>query len=297
MKLAFALGILACASAWAQNPQPAPPAPPAPPASPFSNAGTLRQLFTSGAQTTYLGIGVQEVNAERAKALNMKEERGAEVTSVTENSPAAKAGIKEHDVVLEYNGQAVQGIEQLTRLVHETPADRQVKIVVWRNGKNETITATIETQKSEASAYSYGAPNNYTFTMPTMPQIDIPRMVMNTRTALLGIEGEPVGQEAQFAEFLGVKEGVLVKSVVKDSAAEKAGIKAGDVVVKVGDTSVKAPADITSKLHSMTNSTVTVTVVRNKKEMPITVTIENAVRTRGAARPARTIRTIRAVRV
>jgi len=231
----------------------------------------------------------------------MKEERGAEVTSVEENSPAAKAGIKEHDVVLEYNGQAVQGTEQLTRMVHETPADRQVKVVVWRSGKTETMTATGATRNSGFSVNRSGEGNGFSFTMPEIqinpPQIDIPRMVMNFQNPLLGIEGEEMGKGSQLAEFFGVKEGVLVTSVVKDSAAEKAGIKAGDVVVKIGDASVKTPAEITSTLRGATNSPVTVTVVRNKKEMPVTVTIENPVRARGAARPVKTIRTIRAVRV
>src|ERR1700744_6462045 len=70
------------------------------------------------AGTSYLGIGVAEINAERAKTLKLKDERGLEVAHVEENSPAAKAGIKEGDVVLEYNGTAIQGMEQLTRLVH-----------------------------------------------------------------------------------------------------------------------------------------------------------------------------------
>ena len=72
--------------------------------------------------SSYLGIGVADITAARAKALNLKEERGAEVTNVAADSPAAKAGIKEGDVVLEYDGAPVQGIEQLTRLVRETPA-------------------------------------------------------------------------------------------------------------------------------------------------------------------------------
>jgi serine protease Do len=92
----------------------------------------------------------------------------------------------------------------------------------------------------------------------------------------LGIEGEGLGEEPQFAEFLGVKEGVLVKSVVKNSAAEKAGIKAGDVITKIGDTRVFNSHDITSTLRANhQNQTFTVTVVRNKKEMQISVTIED----------------------
>src|SRR5579863_1105695 len=76
----------------------------------------------------YLGIGTQDVDAERAKALKLPEVRGAEIKNVIDDSPAAKAGFKEGDVVLEYNGQKVEGIEQLTRMVGETPPGRQVKV-------------------------------------------------------------------------------------------------------------------------------------------------------------------------
>ena len=85
---------------------------------------------------SYLGIGVVDVDAERAKALNLKEERGAEIKSVAEDSPAAKAGLKEGDVVLEYNQERVEGMEQLVRLVRETPPGRQVALSVWRNGRH-----------------------------------------------------------------------------------------------------------------------------------------------------------------
>ena len=90
----------------------------------------------------YLGIGVKDIDSESAKKLNLKEVRGVEITQVEENSPAAKAGIKEGDVVLEYNGQPVEGGEQLSRLVRETPIGRQVKVGVWRNGSMQTLTAT-----------------------------------------------------------------------------------------------------------------------------------------------------------
>jgi len=71
---------------------------------------------------SFLGVGVTEVNTGRAKALNLKEERGVEISRVQDNSPAEKAGLKVGDVVLEYNGQRVEGIEQFVRLVRETPA-------------------------------------------------------------------------------------------------------------------------------------------------------------------------------
>jgi serine protease Do len=90
-------------------------------------ASLSAQVTVQVSGTSYLGIGVADVTAERTKALNLKEERGAEVTNVAVDSPASKAGIKEGDVVLEYDGAAVQGIEQFTRLVRETPVGRQVR--------------------------------------------------------------------------------------------------------------------------------------------------------------------------
>jgi serine protease Do len=236
-----------------------------------------------GSGGSYLGVGVVDVDSERAKALKLKEDRGVEVSSVTEGGPADKAGIKQGDVVLEYNGQPVEGMTQFQRLVHETPAGRQVKVEVWRNGAALTLTATVETRKGfslespEMDINIFGNPP--TFDMGSMPAVhpfDMSNFVNIMPSRRLGIEGEGLGEEPQFAEFLGVKEGVLVKSVVKNSAAEKAGIKAGDVITRIGDTKVNNSHDITGTLRANhQNQTFTVTVVRNKKEMQITVTIED----------------------
>src|SRR5580692_1671679 len=94
-------------------------------------------------RNSYLGIGVAEIDSERAKALKLQEVHGVEVKSVDHDSPAAKAGLKESDVELEYNGQRIEGTEQFVRLVRETPIDRQVKLLVWRNNASQTLTATI----------------------------------------------------------------------------------------------------------------------------------------------------------
>jgi serine protease Do len=245
------------------------------------------QITVQRAGASYLGVGVADITAERAKALNLKEERGAEITSVDDGSPAARAGIKEGDVVLEYDGTAVQGIEQLTRLVHETPVGRQVKISVWRNGAAQTLTATIEARKSlqlPAMPRSMEVHRDGDFLVfPdlgggrssfVLPQIETP-FRLTWQNPALGIEGESLSSQQQLAEFFGVKDGVLVKSVVKNSAAEKAGIKAGDVVVKLDDSSVATPQDITRALRALgSKKTLTVTVVRNKKEIPLTIAIE-----------------------
>ena len=242
----------------------------------------------------YLGIGAKDIDNDRANALKLKEVRGAEVTSVHDDSPAAKAGFKEGDVVLEYNGQTVEGSAQLTRMVHETPVGRQVKIVVWRNGATQTLTPTLEPSKSMVyGGGAWGMPEVRMpeIVIPPIPPMEIPRFEMSYQNPMLGIYGESLAQEQQLAEFFGVKDGVLVKSVTRNSAAEKAGVKAGDVIVKVEDSNISSTRDITNALRAnRSKKTVTVTVVRNRKEIPLTVTIEaslggGAVRARLLVRP------------
>jgi len=246
---------------------------------------TPRARSANGAYTvsrggSYMGIGVVDITADRAKTLNLKEERGVEVTSVVEDGPAAKAGIKEGDVVLDYNGQAVQGTTQFQRLVSETPAGRQVKVGIWRNGAIQTLTATVGERKGTMIMSDDGN-TWFNVPMPPMPpmpniNIDVPHFSMAYQSPMLGIEGESLESQEQLADFFGVKEGVLVKSVRRNSAAEKAGLKAGDVIVKVDDMKVGSSSEITKTLRSLRSKrTFTVTVVRNKKEMPLTVTLED----------------------
>jgi serine protease Do len=228
---------------------------------------------------SYLGVGVAEITSERAKALNLKEERGAEVTRVEEDGPAAKAGMKEGDVVLEYNGQAVHGIDEFQRLIRETPPGRQVKMVVWRNGAPQTLTVMVGERKGMAMSGDDGA---WSFTMPPMPpmtpmpDIEIPSFRMTYQNPMLGIDGEALGPQEQLADFFGVKDGVLVKVVKKNSPADKAGLKAGDVIVKVDDSKITTTSEITRALRNLRSKrNFTVTVVRNKKEMPLPVTMED----------------------
>ena len=124
--LVFATLLVAGSAAFAQ---PEPPAPPTPPA----RAQRMRVSVNSPA-SSFLGVGVTDIDAERTKALNLKDEHGVEVTSVDADSPAAKAGVKVSDVIVEYNGQRVEGIEQFLRLVRETPVGRQEKLLISRNG-------------------------------------------------------------------------------------------------------------------------------------------------------------------
>src|SRR5579862_2360498 len=136
--------------------------------------------------TSFLGVGIQEINADRAKALKLSEEAGVEVTRVASDSPAEKAGIKVGDVITQYNGQRVEGKDQFSRMVRETPAGREVKLGIVRNGSQQTITAKI--------AQNSGLMQNGQLLLPLPNQgfnlvvPDLPRSLMTWRSGALGVE-------------------------------------------------------------------------------------------------------------
>jgi len=242
-----------------------------------------RVVVMQGPGGSFLGIGVQEITSQRAKELGLKEEYGVEITRVEDNSPASKAGLQKGDVVLEYNGQRVEGTEQFIRLVRETPVGRTVKLLVFRNGSTQTLTATTEARKGRGREGF-----DFRFEMPEIRIPDMPRAYMGWRSATIGVEAESL--DSQLAEFFGVKEGVLVRSVVRGSPAEKAGIKAGDVIVKVDGQKVASPRDIQAALRSKrSQESVPLTIVRERKEMNVSVTIEDARPPRPPAPPARRV--------
>ncbi len=262
-----------------------PPAPPLPPDPPD-------MLFFFSAGGSYLGVGVKEVTAERAKALKLKEEYGVEITTVEPESPADKAGLKPGDVVLEYNGQRVEGTQQFVRLVRETPPGRTVRLTVFRNGSTQTVTAAVaERKRRDFNVPVPKIDEEIRMKLKDFTPPDVPRVTMSWRAGVLGIEGEPL-RGSQLGDFFGVKEGVLVRSVMKDTPAEKAGIRPGDVIVRVDDRKVDEPRDITAALRAAreaSRKTFPVVVVREKKEMTVQVTLDDPPAPRPAPPRARRV--------
>lgn len=218
---------------------------------------------------SYLGVWIWEVDAARAKELKLPEPGGVEVTLVRPGSPAEAAGIKPGDVVAEYNGQRVEGIEQFSRLVRETPVGRPAKLRVLRNGASVMLNARIETISAAERPGPVAFPR---VPVPPAERLDVPRSLMTWRNPVLGIEGEPLF--GQLAGYFAVTEGVLVRSVAAGSVAEKAGLRAGDVIVRVGKQSVATPAEVTARLRTADSPTVRLTVMRERAEVAITVTLE-----------------------
>ncbi|MBM3794458.1 MAG: PDZ domain-containing protein [Acidobacteria bacterium] len=254
---------------WAAEYKLAQQRPPGPPAAPLP---VMPGSFAiAGGNRSFLGVNVVEIDSARAAALKLKDEAGVEITNVEPDSPAEKAGLKKGDVVLEYQGQRVEGTEQFIRLVRETPAGRQVRLLVRKDGgSTATVSATVAARKLRAIK----AP-----AMPEMPRVemwipDTPRAYMGLRSARFGIEAEKV--EGQLADYFGVKEGVLVRAVNKGSAAEKSGLRAGDVITKVDQTAIDSTRELSDVLRAggKEKKTVAITLTREKREMTVNAALD-----------------------
>ncbi|MGC1586494.1 MAG: PDZ domain-containing protein, partial [Rhodomicrobium sp.] len=192
---------------------------------------------------SYMGIDMQEVTHDRVAALKLKEERGAEITMVDHDAPAGQAGLKEHDVILEFNGTKVQGTEQLRRLIHETPPGRTVQLLISRDGQPMSISLTLADKKAYFAQYPKKLEAHEAHEMPPMPAMP-PMPPMPPMPSIdVGVHGGSGyglvvdNLTPQLGEYFGVKngEGVLVKSVEEGTPGKAAGFRAGDVIVRVNN--------------------------------------------------------------
>ncbi|HEV8202218.1 MAG TPA: PDZ domain-containing protein, partial [Candidatus Polarisedimenticolia bacterium] len=240
-------------------------------------------IFRSGG--SWLGVQIADVDMDRGKELGLKDVHGAEVQSVSAGSPAEEAGIKEGDVITEYQGTRIEGVAQLTRLVRETPAGRTAHVEVWRNGSSKDL--TVQMKEREHDGDDEDLPGHmqiftddgdgdgkmtwfHTPTPPEPPDINLEELEgLQDKLSIMGLPGmrprlgvtvDTVGK--QLADYFGVKQGsgVLVTSVGKGSAAEAAGIKAGDVIVKVDDEAVSDAGDLHMAMRHRRDKALTLTV-------------------------------------
>jgi serine protease Do len=239
----------------------------------------------------YIGIEMRDVSEEQLGELKLKDARGAEITNLDHDGPACKAGMRMHDVILQMNGQVIEGEDQLRKMLRETPVGRTVSFVVSRDGQTQTMTMTTADRRTVGlqaweQHYSVPAPgpsgvvrgNSFLdSSKPVNATQKEHKDLLGTETIVLsssftGAKLEVMGR--QLAEFFGATDGagLLVRSVDDHSPADEAGLKAGDVVVKINSISVSNGTDWTKTVHDNKGKPVPVVVLRDKHEQTLTLT-------------------------
>src|ERR1700716_2279354 len=150
---------------------------------------------------SWLGVETHEVTPADAKNLKLSAERGVVVAGGAEDSPAARAGLKEKDVITEVNGQRVEGAAQFRRMIHEIPVGRAAQLTVWRDGRSQTLSATLGKAEEMHKKWMGATPGAFAFRMPEVMQIpDMPSVELGEGMAVLpggrprlGIDAEDIG--------------------------------------------------------------------------------------------------------
>lgn len=267
-------------------------------AGPALAQGSGRNITVFRMSGPQLGVRLEEVDRDAVTRLKLKEEKGALVSEVLKDSAAEKAGILKDDVIVKFQGESVLTAAQLARLVRDVPSGRKVDIDLVRNGAPVKVAATLERAewKGEGPDVPDMAdldprlqeklgklgdmhfrmregefPRAFTFKMDE----NGPMAFARAGRGRLGITYTEIeGQLARY--FKSPKESaILVNSVVEGSAAEKAGIKAGDLLVKLGGTSIGEASDLREALGAVeTGKPSPVTVWRDGRSVDLSVTIE-----------------------
>lgn len=248
-----------------------------------------------------LGVVLDDVKADDVARLRLAEERGALVKEVADDSAAAEAGLREGDVIVSYQGERVASAAQLRRLVRETPPGRKVAIEASRSGTLQRLTATL----GEAGGDTFGGGDvdrEFEFNVPVPPIPPMPPMpplgdmfggdgprrflfrdrFVEGRPGRLGLSYQELS--GQLARYFKAEDGALLVTEVEDNGpAALAGVRAGDVIVKMGGKAV-TDGDIMRRVlgDAPEGSDVTLTVQREGKPLDVKVTPRGEKRIRGS---------------
>ncbi|MDB9771806.1 DegQ family serine endoprotease [Alphaproteobacteria bacterium] len=176
----------------------------------------------------WLGVLIQEISKEIADSLEMKSAKGALVSSATEGGPAFKAGVKTGDVIIKFNDIVIDNMKELPKVVASTPVGKSVPLVIWRNGKTITLNVVLgELELAEKDNLILSNDN-----------VDDKKSKSFDK---LGFVGEELNAENKMKyNIKDIKTGLLISDVKPDSTADKAGLKSGMVIVRVGQIEVQS---------------------------------------------------------
>ena len=258
-----------------------------------------RRAFEFAGGGSWIGASVRDVTDEDVSKLKLPAPSGAVVDEVTRDSPAATAGLKAGDVIVEFDGEKVRGTRHLTRVIQETPAGRKVQASVMRDGQRVPLTVQPEAPGHAASFGSFDLPDVARLwampappappAAPAAPSRPVPPAapvppgrgffefdeLIGRGYGRLGMTVQEL--QPQLADYFGVRQGVLVTSVSIGSTAEKAGVKAGDVITTVNGATIASAAELRQRTMRLDDGAeLTLGITRDKKTMTLKGKVEGA---------------------
>jgi serine protease Do len=192
----------------------------------------LPQLKTGKVVRGWLGIMIQDITPELAKSFGLKSDSGVLVSDVVKGSPAEKAGLQRGDVILRFAGKDIDNTHKLSQMAAATAPDTGVKIDLFRNGKEQTISLTIGTMPEEGQ-----------------------QMISSEEKSDWGMTVQEL--TPQIAQQLGLHRGttgVVISDVSEGSPAAGAGLRSGDIITEVNRHAVKNLNDYQQALKKATRS-------------------------------------------
>ncbi|HZH47046.1 MAG TPA: DegQ family serine endoprotease [Roseococcus sp.] len=204
--------------------------------------GVVTQLAESGrVRRGWLGVNIQQVTEEIAESLGLRNgTRGALIARAQEGAPAAAAGIRNGDVVLRFNNQEVRDMRSLPRIVAETPVGTSAPVVVWRDGKEETLTVVLGELPNEPQQAS-ATPNQ-------------PNQRADRAVELSGLGLRVTGITPELRERFRLRpeqRGVVVTEVAPNSPGAERELRPGDVIVEVQQERVGTPQELQDRLERL----------------------------------------------
>ena len=174
----------------------------------------------------WLGVMVQPVDDNIAKAMGLDSSKGALITSIVDGSPANKAGLKIGDIILKFNGKSIDTTNKLPRIVGETPINTTVEMEIFRNGKNQKVSVVVAKPDKED------------------PFVKDQEKVSKVEKAVLGVTVSNITDEERRAFHIDSSiKGVVVTDIEKSSVLAFTGIRAGDVIISINQKQIDSIDD------------------------------------------------------
>ena len=206
----------------------------------------IKQLAEYGqTRRGWLGVRIQDVTPEIADTLGLKSPQGALVASLSPKGPAAAAGLKAGDVILNFDGKGVEAMRRLPRIVADTDIGKTVNITLWRQGKTIETKATIgQLEKAEESGLVADNDN------PSAPQKNVPATPQKMSSLRLTVTPLTPQTRQRFGLDAKILNGVIVSQVENNSDAAIKGIRPGDVVLEINQRTIKSVEDFNDALET-----------------------------------------------